>query len=115
MNSSCAGAARPSTEPPVRMIRTHVLSSGNNLAGTVLSSCRAMAPRGREGLDRLDRAACWRCSAALFEPCVLEQVVVGDQQCPIVEQQLVVLADDGVLAPPLVVDSPVVLDAGDAA
>src|SRR5262245_61604322 len=54
-------------------------------------------------------------SATLFEPGVVEQVVVDREQGAVVQQQRVVLARDGMLAPPLVVDAPVVLDAGDRA
>src|SRR5262245_49277677 len=52
-------------------------------------------------------------SATLFEPRVAEQVVIDGEQGAIVQQQRVVLARDRVLAPPLVVNAPVVVDAAD--
>src|SRR3954452_14497857 len=54
-------------------------------------------------------------SATLFEPFLAQQVVIDGEQGAVVEEQVVVLAGDGVFAPPLVVDAPVVLNAGDGA
>src|ERR687886_2220118 len=53
--------------------------------------------------------------AALFEPGVGRQVVVEGDEGAVVEDDGVVHARDGVLAPPLVVDPPAVLDGDDGA
>src|SRR5438874_7250429 len=54
-------------------------------------------------------------SRTLFEPRVSDQVVVQGEQRPVIQDDGVVHTRNGVLAPPLVVDPPAVLDSGDGA
>lgn len=54
-------------------------------------------------------------SGALFEPGVGLEIVKNGQPCSVVENQVVIQAADRKIAPPLVVDTPLVLDGGDRA
>lgn len=73
---------------------------------------RDRGPAGLTGTEHRSRRELSSCLSPLFEPEISHKIVVDGEHGSVVQEQLVVDAGDGVLAPPLVVDAPVVLDGG---